>query len=79
MAARNPISRPLQINTIQTQTAPNCKRVFMGDNATVHIEYYICSDVPDTVPKYYGLYMRLHRRLQHIHVCVWRDQIVLIA
>lgn len=46
----------------------------MGHDAIVDVEYDLRGAVPDSVPEPGGLFVRVHRRVQHLHVRVRGDQ-----
>lgn len=48
----------------------------MGHDAPVDVEHDLRGAVPDPVPESGGLFVCVHRRVQHLHVRVRGDQVV---
>lgn len=48
----------------------------MGHDAPVHIKHHLCRPVSHPVSEFNGFRMCIHCRRQHLHVRLWRSQIV---
>lgn len=76
VAARHLARRPLGRDSAEEQNPADDQRVFMGNTATLNIKRDPRRSISNPVSVLARLYLRLHRRLQRVHVRLWRNQIV---
>lgn len=79
MATGHTAGRSLKGNTISSQNFAGRQRLLMGNDAVVHIEHYLCRPLSDPVSEPNGFRLCIYCRRQHLHVRVWRTEIVLVV
>lgn len=79
LAAGHPARRSLGPHSGAPQGVARHQRLLVGHHAVVVVEFGAGRPLSDTVSRFDGLCVRLHRIVPDLHVRVWRAQVVFVA
>lgn len=79
MAAGHPVGGPLAHHPAAKQAAAGDQCLLLGHDAAVHVQHDLRRALPDPLSKRGGLPVRVHCRLQHLHVRVRGDQVLFVV